>query len=152
MHIANGRPVTGSNLAGNRILTRTGLRLVLPINAILACQDIVQSCIGHLANMRIIDNVDASDDEREHHGHSAHGNEDELTTQATAHCTGSIGAPRITRAHTHAELRRHALAPRAYAHSYSPSSTTSSEYPWLRDARMATSAPSAVSFLRRYEI
>ena len=129
MPIANGRPVTGSNLAGNRILTGTGLRLVLPINAILACQDIVQASIGHFTDMRVVDDVDAGNNERKHDGHGTHGNQDKLATQATSHCTGSIGAPRITRVRAHAELCRHALPPCACAHACSSPSTTSSEYP-----------------------
>ena len=127
MPIANGCPVTGSNLAGNRILTGIGLRLIRPINAVLACQDIVQASIGHFTDMRVVDDVDAGDNERKHDGHGTHGNQDELATQAAAQCASSIGTPRITRVHAPAELRRHALPPRARAHAYSPSSTTSSE-------------------------
>ena len=148
--VANSRPVTSSNLAGNRILAGIGFRLVPPIDTVLARQDIVQASVGHLADMRIIDDVDAGDDEREHHGHGAHGNQDELATQAAAQCVSRICPPRTTRGGV--KPLRHAFTPRAHAHACSPSSTTSSEYPWLRDARMATLAPSAASFLRRYEM
>ena len=120
-------PVTGSGLTGAHILAGIGLGLIRPIDAVLARQDIVQTSVGHLADMRVVDDIDAGDDKRKHGGHGTHGNQDELTTQATSHCTGSIGAPRITRVRAHAELCRRALPPRTRAHAYSPSSTTSSE-------------------------
>ena len=122
-------PDANARLAIAGILAISGIvfRLVPPIDTVLARQDIVQASVGHLADMRIIDDVDAGDDEREHHGHGAHGNEDKLATQAAAQCVSSICPPRTTRGGV--KPLRHALAPRAHAHACSPSSTTSSEYP-----------------------
>ena len=65
-------PDANARLAIAGILAISGIvfRLVPPIDTVLARQDIVQASVGHLADMRIIDDVDAGDDEREHHaGH-----------------------------------------------------------------------------------
>jgi len=120
-------PDANARLAIAGILAISGIvfRLVPPIDTVLDRQDIVQASVGHLADMRIIDDVDAGDDEREYHGHGAHGNEDELATQAAAQCVNRICPPRTTRGGV--KPLRHAFAPRAYAHARSPSSTTSSE-------------------------
>ena len=110
-------------------VARIGLGLIRPIDAALARQDVVQARVGRFANMRVVDDVDASDDERKHRRDGTHGHQNKLAAQATTHCASGIGAPRITRVRTHAELCCHALPPRARAraHAYSPSSTTSSE-------------------------
>jgi len=112
-------------IAGILAISGLGFRLVPPIDTVLARQNIVQASVGHLADMRIIDDVDAGDDEREHHGHGAHGNEDKLATQTAAQYVNRISPPLTTRGGV--KPLRHALAPRARAHAYSPSSTTSSE-------------------------
>ena len=127
MSHASAHSIAIRNHAGARIPAIAGIGpgLVFPIDAALACQDIVQTRISHFADMRIIDDVDAGDDEREHHGHGAHGNEDKLATQTAAQCVNRISPPLTTRGGV--KPLRHALAPRARAHAYSPSSTTSSE-------------------------
>ena len=129
MSHASARSIAVRKHAGARVPAIAGIGpgLVFPIEAAPACQDIVQASIGHLADMRVVDDIDAGNDEREHHGHSAHGNEDELATQAAAQCVSSICPPRTTRGGT--RRLRHALTPRAHAHACSLSSTTSSEYP-----------------------
>ena len=121
----HGHPVTCSGLTGAHILAGVGLRLICPIDAALACQDIVQACIGHYADVRVIHDIDAGNDEREHHGHGAHGNEDKLATQATAQCASRICPPCTTKGGT--KPLRQVLPPRAHAHACSPSSITSSE-------------------------
>ena len=127
MSHASARAIAIRNHAGVRVpgIAGIGLGLVFPIDAVLARQDIVQARIGHFADMRVINDIDAGNDEREHHGHSAHGDEDELAAQAAAQCVNSICPSCTARGGT--KPLRHVLAPRAYAHSYSPSSTTSSE-------------------------
>ena len=121
----HGHPVTCSGLTGAHILAGVGLRLICPIDAALACQDIVQACIGHFADVRVIHDIDAGNDEREHHGHGAHGNEDKLATQAAAQCASRICPPCTTKGGT--KPLRQVLPPRAHAHACSPSSITSSE-------------------------
>ena len=122
-------PDANARLAIAGILAISGIvfRLVPPIDTVLARQNIVQASIGHFTDMRVVDDVDAGNNEREHHSYGAHGNEDKLSTQAAAQCVNRICPPRTTRGGV--KPLHHALAPRAYAHACSLSSTTSSEYP-----------------------
>ena len=106
-------------------VTGIGLRLIRPINTVLARQDIVQTSVGHLADMRVVDDVDARDNEREHRRDGTHGNQDKLAAQATAQRIGRVRLPRPARSGVGS--RGHALPPRSHAHSCPLSSTTSSE-------------------------